>query len=124
MIFPRLDYAADPSVQTRLAKDVHGETWKFRHIYGGTPRRHLLTTGWSTFVNHKKLVAGDSIVFLRAENGDLCVGVGRAKRGIGGGPESLWNPAGGNSALPYEGLNGAAAVREERQSNSCRDAIN
>lgn len=104
-IFPRLDYSADPPVQTILAKDVHGDTWKFRHIYRGTPRRHLLTTGWSTFVNHKKLVAGDSIVFLRAENGELCVGIRRAKRGIGGGQEisSGWNPAGGNSVVPYGG---------------------
>lgn len=104
-IFPRLDYSADPPVQTILAKDVHGDTWKFRHIYRGTPRRHLLTTGWSTFVNHKKLVAGDSIVFLRAENGDLCVGIRRAKRGIGGGQEtsSGWNPAGGNCVIPYGG---------------------
>lgn len=86
-IFPRLDYSAEPPVQTILAKDVHGEVWKFRHIYRGTPRRHLLTTGWSNFVNQKKLVAGDSIVFLRAENGDLCVGIRRAKRGIGGGTE-------------------------------------
>ncbi|KAM7263508.1 hypothetical protein ACFE04_001191 [Oxalis oulophora] len=101
-IFPRLDYSADPPVQTILAKDVHGETWKFRHIYRGTPRRHLLTTGWSSFVNHKKLVAGDSIVFLRAENGDLCVGIRRAKRG-GNGPEAVsvtgWNPG-----LPYGGF--------------------
>ncbi|KAL5546166.1 hypothetical protein UlMin_005853 [Ulmus minor] len=112
-IFPRLDYSADPPVQTILAKDVHGETWKFRHIYRGTPRRHLLTTGWSTFVNHKKLVAGDSIVFLRAENGDLCVGIRRAKRGIGGGPEtsSGWNPAGGNCAVPYGGF--SAFLRED-----------
>ncbi|GMN39149.1 hypothetical protein TIFTF001_008374 [Ficus carica] len=112
-IFPRLDYSADPPVQTILAKDVHGETWKFRHIYRGTPRRHLLTTGWSTFVNHKKLVAGDSIVFLRAENGDLCVGIRRAKRGIGGGPESSsgWNPAGGNCAVPYGGF--SAFLRED-----------
>lgn len=112
-IFPRLDYSADPPVQTILAKDVHGETWKFRHIYRGTPRRHLLTTGWSTFVNHKKLVAGDSIVFLRADNGDLCVGIRRAKRGIGGGPESSsgWNPAGGNCAMPYGGF--SAFLRED-----------
>ncbi|CAH2041871.1 unnamed protein product [Thlaspi arvense] len=112
-IFPRLDYSADPPVQTILAKDVHGETWKFRHIYRGTPRRHLLTTGWSTFVNHKKLVAGDSIVFLRAENGDLCVGIRRAKRGIGGGPESSsgWNPAGGNCVMPYGGF--SAFLRED-----------
>ncbi|KAM3213694.1 hypothetical protein ACQJBY_066229 [Aegilops geniculata] len=98
-IFPRLDYSADPPVQTVLAKDVHGVVWKFRHIYRGTPRRHLLTTGWSSFVNQKKLVAGDSIVFMRTENGDLCVGIRRAKKGGIGGPELLPPPspaAGGN----------------------------
>nr|XP_043632981.1 auxin response factor 16-like [Erigeron canadensis] len=96
-IFPRLDYTAEPPVQTILAKDVHGKLWKFRHIYRGTPRRHLLTTGWSNFVNQKKLVAGDSIVFLRADNGDLCVGIRRAKRGTGrgflDGNSSGWNTA-------------------------------
>ncbi|KAE9593193.1 hypothetical protein Lal_00029319 [Lupinus albus] len=99
-IFPRLDYSAEPPVQTVVAKDVHGELWKFRHIYRGTPRRHLLTTGWSTFVNQKKLVAGDSVVFLRAENGDLCIGIRRAKKGIGGraGSEvsSGWTSASGH----------------------------
>ncbi|VFR03427.1 unnamed protein product [Cuscuta campestris] len=79
-IFPPLDYAADPPVQTLTVKDVHGVTWKFRHIYRGTPRRHLLTTGWSTFVNHKKLVAGDSIVFLRSTTGEIFVGIRRVKR--------------------------------------------
>ncbi|XP_072962476.1 auxin response factor 18-like [Typha angustifolia] len=112
-IFPRLDYSADPPVQTVLAKDVHGEIWKFRHIYRGTPRRHLLTTGWSTFVNQKKLVAGDSIVFLRTENGDLCVGIRRAKRGIGGGSEtpSGWNPQNGNCLSTYGGF--SVFLREE-----------
>lgn len=102
-IFPRLDYNAEPPVQTILAKDVHGGVWKFRHIYRGTPRRHLLTTGWSNFVNRKKLVAGDSIVFLRAENGDLCVGIRRAKRGIGGGIEYLsgWNQEAANCGSTF-----------------------
>ena len=99
-IFPRLDYTAEPPVQTVVAKDVHGETWRFRHIYRGTPRRHLLTTGWSSFVNQKKLVAGDSVVFLRAENGDLCVGIRRAKKGIsegsGSGSSSVWSSASGS----------------------------
>jgi hypothetical protein len=97
-IFPRLDYSAEPPVQTVIAKDIHGETWKFRHIYRGTPRRHLLTTGWSTFVNQKKLIAGDSIVFLRSESGDLCVGIRRAKRG------GLGSNAGSDN--PYPGFSG------------------
>ncbi|XP_014518437.1 auxin response factor 10-like [Vigna radiata var. radiata] len=94
-IFPRLDYSAEPPVQTVVAKDVQGETWRFRHIYRGTPRRHLLTTGWSSFVNQKKLVAGDSVVFLRSENGELCVGIRRAKKGIG---FEVWNSASGSGS--------------------------
>ncbi|CAA7048812.1 unnamed protein product [Microthlaspi erraticum] len=114
-IFPRLDYNAEPPVQTILAKDVHGDVWKFRHIYRGTPRRHLLTTGWSNFVNQKKLVAGDSIVFMRAESGDLCVGIRRAKRGgIGNGPEysAGWNPIGGSC--------GYSSLIREDESNTLR----
>lgn len=106
-IFPRLDYSADPPVQTVLARDVHGEVWKFRHIYRGTPRRHLLTTGWSAFVNQKKLATGDSIVFLRTENGELCVGIRRAKREIGMGPNSIsgWNhPHNGTYGSAYGGF--------------------
>ncbi|CAN6715860.1 unnamed protein product [Malus baccata var. baccata] len=110
-IFPKLDYSADPLVQTVIAKDVHDEVWKFRHIYRGTPQRHLLTVGWRTFVNQKKLVARDSIVFLRAENGDLCVGIRTAKRGLDGGRgnevASGWNNShsndggSGGCVLPY-----------------------
>ncbi|KFK33187.1 hypothetical protein AALP_AA6G341400 [Arabis alpina] len=32
-------------------------------------KRHLLTTGWSTFVSSKRLVAGDAFVFLRVRMG-------------------------------------------------------
>ncbi|CAH9106473.1 unnamed protein product [Cuscuta epithymum] len=105
-IFPRLDYSAEPPLQTIIAKDVHGVKWKFRHIYRGTPRRHLLTTGWSNFVNQKKLVAGDSIVFLRAENGELFVGIRRAKKESSNG--SGWNTQGyfGHSGNCDEGLRG------------------
>ncbi|GJN38650.1 hypothetical protein PR202_gb27713 [Eleusine coracana subsp. coracana] len=80
-IFPMLDYRADPPVQTICAKDVSGAVWKFRHIYRGTPRRHILTTGWSTFVNQKKLAAGDSIVFHLGEDGNVHIGGGRAQGG-------------------------------------------
>ncbi|KAJ4849644.1 hypothetical protein Tsubulata_009638 [Turnera subulata] len=79
-IFPPLDYQAEPPVQTLTVTDIHGNTWDFRHIYRGTPRRHLLTTGWSKFVNHKKLIAGDSVVFMRNLRGDRFIGVRRAVR--------------------------------------------
>lgn len=121
-IFPKLDYTADPPVQNILAKDVLGNVWKFRHIYRGTPRRHLLTTGWSNFVNQKKLVAGDSIVFLRAENGDLCVGIRRAKKGIGSGHEYLpgWNLGAGNSGSQYGGY--SAMMKEEESKMAIRNS--
>ncbi|CAB4297521.1 unnamed protein product [Prunus armeniaca] len=79
-IFPALNYQAEPPVQTLSVTDLHGVVWDFRHIYRGTPRRHLLTTGWSKFVNHKMLVAGDSVVFMRNSRGEMFVGVRRAVR--------------------------------------------
>ncbi|CAM6068397.1 unnamed protein product [Sphagnum tenellum] len=75
---PELDYTMNPPCQELVAKDVHGVEWKFRHIYRGHPRRHLLTTGWSVFVSSKRLVAGDSVLFLRGENEQLRLGVRRA----------------------------------------------
>ncbi|KAL1347128.1 hypothetical protein AAHE18_08G236400 [Arachis hypogaea] len=74
---PQLDMTMENPTQELVAKDIHGVEWKFKHIYRGHPKRHLLTTGWSAFVAAKKLVAGDSFVFLRGENGQLRVGVRR-----------------------------------------------
>ncbi|MED6180320.1 Arf11p [Stylosanthes scabra] len=74
---PQLDMTMENPTQELVAKDIHGVEWKFKHIYRGHPKRHLLTTGWSSFVAAKKLVAGDSFVFLRGENGQLRVGVRR-----------------------------------------------
>ncbi|KAI3857121.1 hypothetical protein MKW98_010535 [Papaver atlanticum] len=47
-------------------------------LYCGHPKRHLFTTGWSNYVSSKKLVTGDTFVFIRGENGELRVGVRRA----------------------------------------------
>ncbi|KAI5009351.1 hypothetical protein ZWY2020_011488 [Hordeum vulgare] len=47
LVFPPLDFEADPPVQRLRMTDPLGKHWDFRHIYRGTPRRHLLTTGWS-----------------------------------------------------------------------------
>ncbi|KAI9110005.1 hypothetical protein K1719_019046 [Acacia pycnantha] len=77
---PQLDMTQATPTQELAAKDLHGFEWKFKHIFRGQPRRHLLTTGWSTFVTSKRLVAGDAFVFLRGENGELRVGVRRLAR--------------------------------------------
>ncbi|KAA8519735.1 hypothetical protein F0562_013991 [Nyssa sinensis] len=76
--FPPLDYQQQRPSQELVAKDLHGIEWKFRHIYRGQPRRHLLTTGWSAFVNKKKLVSGDAVLFLRGGDGELRLGIRRA----------------------------------------------
>ncbi|XP_076957099.1 auxin response factor 3-like [Bidens hawaiensis] len=76
--FPPLDYKQQRPSQELIAKDLHGTEWKFRHIYRGQPRRHLLTTGWSAFVNKKKLVCGDAVLFLRGDDGVLRLGIRRA----------------------------------------------
>ncbi|XP_077240566.1 auxin response factor 2-like [Tasmannia lanceolata] len=77
---PPLDMSQQPPTQELVAKDLHGVEWRFRHIFRGQPKRHLLTSGWSTFVSSKKLVAGDAFIFLRGDNGELRVGVRRAMR--------------------------------------------
>ncbi|KAL7606663.1 hypothetical protein Lser_V15G16418 [Lactuca serriola] len=76
--FPPLDYKQQRPSQELVAKDLHGTEWKFRHIYRGQPRRHLLTTGWSAFVNKKKLVCGDAVLFLRGDDGVLRLGIRRS----------------------------------------------
>ncbi|CAL9771634.1 unnamed protein product [Musa acuminata subsp. burmannicoides] len=76
--FPPLDYNQLRPLQELVAKDLHGTEWRFRHIYRGQPRRHLLTTGWSAFINKKKLVSGDAVLFLRANDGELRLGIRRA----------------------------------------------
>ncbi|KAI3716948.1 hypothetical protein L1987_68192 [Smallanthus sonchifolius] len=78
--FPPLDYKRQRPSQELVTKDLHGTEWKFRHIYRGQPRRHLLTTGWSAFVNKKQLVCGDAVLFLRGDDGVLRLGVRRATK--------------------------------------------
>ncbi|XWS73737.1 hypothetical protein CRYUN_Cryun02cG0154300 [Craigia yunnanensis] len=87
--FPPLDYKQTRPSQELVAKDLHGVEWRFRHIYRGQPRRHLLTTGWSIFVSQKNLVAGDAVLFLRGEDGELRLGIRRAVRQGNGLPDSV-----------------------------------
>ncbi|KAE8665084.1 Auxin response factor 19 [Hibiscus syriacus] len=79
-IFPPLDFSMQPPAQELVARDLHENVWNFRHIYRGQPKRHLLTTGWSLFVNGKRLLAGDSVLFIRDERQQLLLGTRRANR--------------------------------------------
>ncbi|XP_074582858.1 auxin response factor 6-like [Curcuma longa] len=79
-VFPPLDFAQQPPCQELIARDLHGNEWKFRHIFRGQPKRHLLTTGWSVFVSAKRLVAGDSVLFIWNDNNQLLLGIRRATR--------------------------------------------
>ncbi|KAK2354391.1 auxin response factor [Trifolium repens] len=78
--FPPLDMTVQPPMQDLVVKDLHGIEWNFRHIYCDHQRAHFLTSGWSTFVNSKKLVPGDSCIFARGENGEIGIGIRRAMK--------------------------------------------
>ncbi|XWS19892.1 hypothetical protein CRYUN_Cryun31cG0055300 [Craigia yunnanensis] len=79
-VFPPLDFSQQPPAQELIARDLHDNEWKFRHIFRGQPKRHLLTTGWSVFVSAKRLVAGDSVLFIWNEKNQLLLGIRRATR--------------------------------------------
>jgi hypothetical protein len=79
-VFPPLDFSLQPPAQELIARDLHDNEWKFRHIFRGQPKRHLLTTGWSVFVSAKRLVAGDSVIFIWNDNNQLLLGIRRANR--------------------------------------------
>ena len=82
-IFPKLDYSVEPPSQLLNVRDLRGRVWEFRHIFRGTPRRHLLTTGWSRFVNSKRLIAGDSVIFMKNKCGEVFVGLRRNSQSLG-----------------------------------------
>lgn len=86
---PPLDMSQQTPTQELVALDLHGYVWRFKHIFRGQPRRHLLTTGWSHFVTSKRLAAGDSFVFLRGENEELRVGVRRVSHQQSSMPSSV-----------------------------------
>ncbi|TMW97575.1 hypothetical protein EJD97_005275 [Solanum chilense] len=86
---PPLDMTQATPAQELVAKDLHGFEWHFKHIFRGQPRRHLLTTGWSTFVSSKRLVTGDSFVFLRSGKGEVRIGIRRLARQPSSMPQSV-----------------------------------
>ncbi|XP_054799709.1 auxin response factor 17-like isoform X3 [Prosopis cineraria] len=110
-IFPPLNLQSDRPNQTSAVTDVHGADWEFRHIYRVTPRQHLLTTGWNKFVDHKKLIAGDSVVFMKNSAGDMFIGIRRALP-FGAGNRGIW-------AGSCAEIGGVKTKVEEEQQEDC-----
>ncbi|XP_027932407.1 auxin response factor 8-like [Vigna unguiculata] len=111
-VFPPLDFSQQPPAQELIAKDLHDVEWKFRHIFRGQPKRHLLTTGWSIFVSAKRLVAGDSVLFIWNEKNQLLLGIRRANR-----PQTVMPSSVLSSDSMHIGLLAAAA--HAAATNSC-----
>ncbi|PIA41684.1 hypothetical protein AQUCO_02200246v1 [Aquilegia coerulea] len=103
-VFPPLDFSQQPPAQELIARDLHGTEWKFRHIFRGQPKRHLLTTGWSVFVSAKRLVAGDSVIFIWNEKNQLHLGIRHANR-----PQTMMPSSVLSSDSMHIGLLAAAA---------------
>ncbi|KAM0026022.1 putative transcription factor B3-Domain family [Helianthus debilis subsp. tardiflorus] len=57
---PALDMTHATPTHELSAYNLHKTEWRFKHIFRGQPRRHLLTTGWSTFVTNMRLVTTHS----------------------------------------------------------------
>ncbi|CAI8585268.1 unnamed protein product [Vicia faba] len=106
--FPPLDYSGKPTSQKIYLTDVQGKTWEIKHFYRGS-KRHVLSTGWADFVTKKRLVSGDSLVFTRAENGDLHIGIRRCKRQKDFG----FNPSSGNELRISDKVMGFGNVKAE-----------
>ncbi|KAI3462268.1 hypothetical protein Pfo_018931 [Paulownia fortunei] len=111
-VFPPLDFSQAPPAQELIARDLHDVEWKFRHIFRGQPKRHLLTTGWSVFVSAKRLVAGDSVLFIWNEKNQLLLGIRRAIR-----PQTVMPSSVLSSDSMHIGLLAAAA--HAAATNSC-----
>ncbi|KAI5420968.1 auxin response factor 4 [Lathyrus oleraceus] len=75
--FPPLDMTLESPMHDLVGKDLHENEWNFRHIYCSYQKEHMLTNGWSTFVNSKNLAPGDSCIFVRGENGEFGIGIRR-----------------------------------------------
>ncbi|KAL8136353.1 hypothetical protein V2J09_002354 [Rumex salicifolius] len=111
-VFPPLDFSQQPPCQELIARDLHDVEWKFKHIFRGQPKRHLLTTGWSVFVSAKRLVAGDSVLFIWNEKNQLFLGIRHATRPQNAMPSSVIS-----SDSMHIGLLAAAA--HAAATNSC-----
>jgi len=75
LIFPNFNNPM-PSQELSLT-DVQGRVWKYNYTFRKNPDRYRFSTGWTSFRDDKKLVADDSVVFMKNSAGELSVGIRR-----------------------------------------------
>ncbi|KAL0464043.1 UNVERIFIED_CONTAM: Auxin response factor 2A [Sesamum latifolium] len=86
---PPLDMSRQPPTQELVAKDLHGNEWRFRHIFVvNRVDTSYRVVGVSLLVQ-RGLLLGMPFIFLRGENGELRVGVRRAMRQQSNAPSSV-----------------------------------
>ncbi|KAG6743325.1 hypothetical protein POTOM_054279 [Populus tomentosa] len=95
-----------------IADFCAGLPFFLRPHLSGQPKRHLLTTGWSVFVSAKRLIAGDSVLFIWNEKNQLLLGIRRATR-----PQTVMPSSVLSSDSMHIGLLAAAA--HAAATNSC-----
>ncbi|KAL6507711.1 Auxin response factor 19 [Orobanche gracilis] len=77
-IFPPLDFTMQPPAQELVARDLHDNVWTFRHIFRAWATKASLAYDWvEPFIGGKKLIAGDSVLFIRDEKQQLLLGIRR-----------------------------------------------
>ncbi|CAK8538265.1 unnamed protein product [Lathyrus sativus] len=85
-IFPALppvDSINQSPCQDLFLTDVCSVVWKFHHVHRKYPFQHLFSSGWSGFVGAKKLVSGDTIVFVKNSVGNISLGIRRKTKVAG-----------------------------------------
>nr|GEV56255.1 auxin response factor 3-like [Tanacetum cinerariifolium] len=88
------------------------KAWRVSYVNMPQPRRHLLTTGWSAFINKKKLISGDDVLFIRGDDGLLRLDVANSisQRSVF---SVYYNPRGGllEFIVPYHQFRKSLANR-------------
>ncbi|KAJ7957850.1 Auxin response factor [Quillaja saponaria] len=74
----------NPQRKNLLYETCIDNTWTFRHIYRGQPKRHLLTTGWSLFVASKRLKTGEAVLFIRAFRSEFVIPLAKYRKSLYG----------------------------------------
>jgi len=69
LIFPKLDLEKSQNI---TVTDLKSQEWECTYV-----KLSRLRTGWSHFVKEKKLVAKDSVVFMKNSAGKILVGIRR-----------------------------------------------